>query len=490
MYEPITPRRVFEYLSAHDLESVHRATLRLMEQVGLEFGSLEARRILADVGCDVEEEKRRVRFPSRVVEKAIGLAPPEILLAARDPERDVLLGGGRVHYGPGTGSAMIIDLDTGQRRMGTRKDAADMARLIDALPHIRFFKNTINPCDVDPKMGERVLVAEALANTTKPVCSSCFSAEGCRDVIRMGIAVAGSEQAYRSRPLTAVSMTAVSPLVWPEYSADQIILSARAGAPHIVATAPQAGTTAPVTLAGLIVQQNAETLAGVVLSQAAAPGSPVLLGAVGTVADLRTGRYASGAVELAMTNAVHIQLSRKYRIPLYASGGKSDSKLGDYQCGVEKSLQALLVGLSGGEYIHHAAGMFEGDISVDPVLFVLDDEMLGAVERILAGIDVSGLDSALEAIKRVGPGGHFLEDDHTFRHMRTEHYLPGIWDRQDRESWAISGGLDAYARAREKTRKILDIHHPEPLPTSASKAIERILKEAEASLRASNSPKH
>ena len=165
------------------------------------------------------------------VEEAIDVAPMEILMAAREQKLAVHLGHGRVHFGHGTGSASIINLDTGRRRPGTRKDATEMARLIDALPHIRFSKNTIYPCDVHPKMGERALVAEALANTTKPVCSLCFSVEGCRDVIRMGILVAGSEEAYRSRPITSVSMTAVSPLVWPEYSADQIILSARAGAP-------------------------------------------------------------------------------------------------------------------------------------------------------------------------------------------------------------------------------------------------------------------
>ncbi len=165
------------------------------------------------------------------VEKAIDVAPSEILMAARATWLAVHLGYRRVYFGPGTGSASIINLDTGQRRLGARKDAAEMARLIGALPHIRFFKNTIDLSDIHPKMGERVLVAEALANITKPVCSLCFSVEGCRDVIRMGILVAGLEEAYRSRPITSVSMTAVSPLVWPGYSADQIILSARARAP-------------------------------------------------------------------------------------------------------------------------------------------------------------------------------------------------------------------------------------------------------------------
>ena len=225
-----------------------------------------------------------------------------------------------------------------------------------------------------------------------------------------------------------------------------------------------AGSTAPVTLAGMLAQLNAEQLAGLVLTQLVQPGCPVLIGPIPATADLRSAKYLGGSVELGLCNAAITQLAHFYQVPIYNSAGMTEAKIPDIQAGVEKAQSVIQVALAGANFIHHAAGMLEDMSTIAYEQFLIDNDLLGMAMRSVRGIEINDDTLALEAIDRVGPGGHYLMDEHTLCYMRTEHYYPSsIFDRQDREIWEQSGGMDAWARAKETARSILADHTPKPL---------------------------
>jgi trimethylamine--corrinoid protein Co-methyltransferase len=225
-----------------------------------------------------------------------------------------------------------------------------------------------------------------------------------------------------------------------------------------------AGSTAPVTLAGTLAQLTAEQLSGVVLTQLAQRGAPLLIGPIPATADMKTGRYLAGAAEFGLANAAMAQMAQFYRLPIYNSAGMTDAKIPDIQAGFEKGISAVLAVLAGTNFIHHAAGMLENMNIVAAEQFVIDNEILGMAMRVLRGIKVDEETLALDVIDEVGPGGHFLLSDHTLRHMRAEfHYPSAVVDRQDWETWHQEGGRDARARAQEIARDILAHHQARPL---------------------------
>jgi trimethylamine--corrinoid protein Co-methyltransferase len=179
---------------------------------------------------------------------------------------------------------------------------------------------------------------------------------------------------------------------------------------------------------------------------------------------MRSGKYLGGSVELGIGNAAITQLAHLYNLPIYNSAGMTDSKLPDIQAGIEKAQSAIQVALAGTNFIHHAAGMLEDMSTIAYEQFVIDNEMLGMAMRAVRGIEVDDDTLALDAIARVGPGGHYLADEHTLRYLRTEHYFPSdVFDRRGRDEWDLDGGHDAWSRAREAAQKILATHRPDPL---------------------------
>jgi len=264
----------------------------------------------------------------------------------------------------------------------------------------------------------------------------------------------------------------VSPLSFAADVTTLLLEICRQRIPVVLSSAPMAGATAPVTLAGMLAQLNAEQLAGLTLTQLTQPGCPVVIGPIPATSDLRTGKYLGGSIELGMTNAAISQMAHFYRLPIYNSAGMTDAKLPDIQAGIEKTQSIIQVALSGANFIHHAAGILEDMSTIAYEQFVIDNEILGMAMRAVRGIEVNEDTLALEVIDRVGPGNHYLADDHTFQHMRTEHYFPsGILDRQDREGWEEDGRQHASQRAQTITRDLLARYRPQPLDPEVKKTI-------------------
>ena len=453
-YRPLTDQQVSQ---------IHQAALTILERTGVQVEEPQALAYFQKGGARIDGN--RVRIPPRLVEKTLQSARNKVILAGRDPGNDLILEGSRVHIGTGGAALQVLDLDTGQVRAAALKDAADMARLVDALPNIHFYLLPIYPTDIPEESVEISKYFAALCSTTKHVQAGVYTRQGLQDVITMAEYIMGGAEALRKRPVVSfITSWMVSPLMFASDVTTLLIDVCRAGMPVVLSSAPMAGSTSPITLAGTLAQLTAEELSGLVLTQLVNPGTPVLIGPIPATADMRSGSYLGGSIELGIANAAITQMAHFYNIPIYNSAGMTESKLPDIQAGIEKTQSIIQVALAGSNFIHHAAGMLEDMSTIAYEQFVIDNEILGMAMRAVRGIEVNQETLALEAIDRVGPGSHYLADPHTYRHMRTEHYFPSrVLDRQGREEWEADGKRDARQRAVSIARELLASHQPQPI---------------------------
>ena len=453
-YKPLTDEQV---------KQIHEASLAVLARTGVQVEETEALRLFTEAGANVEGN--RVRLPQSLIEDAVDKAPSRVVLAGRDPDNDLILEDARVYIGTGGAALSVLDMETGKIRKAVLRDVADMARIVDVLDNIHFYLMPVYPTDMTKENVDINSYYISLANTTKHVQSGVYTVQGIRDVVEMCERITGGSEPLRERPIVSfITCWMVSPLKFATDVTTLLIETCRQRIPVVLSAAPMAGSTAPVTLAGMLAQLNAEQLAGLALTQLAQPGCPVLIGPIPATADMRSGKYLGGSVELGLTNAAITQLAHFYQVPIYNSAGMTESKIPDIQAGMEKAQSLIQVALAGANFIHHAAGMLENMSTIAYEQFVIDNELLGMAMRAVRGIEVNDDTLALEVIDRVGPGGHYLMDKHTMRYMRTEHYYPSaVFDRQGREMWEKAGATDAWTRAKEVARRILAEHRPEPL---------------------------
>ncbi len=453
-YKPLTDDQV---------QRIHESALSILERTGVQVEEPEARRLFQEAGADAAGN--RVRLPRSLVEDAVDWAPSKVVLAGRDPKWDLELEGARVHVGTGGAALTVLDLESGQPRAAVLRDVAELARLVDALDNVHFYLVPVYPTDMDEENVDINQYYAGLANTTKHVQSGVYSVQGIRDTVEMCERIAGGADALRERPIVSfITSWMVSPLKFATDVATLLIETCRQRIPVVLSAAPMAGSTAPVTLAGMLAQLTAEQLSGVALTQLVRRGAPLLIGPIPATADMKTGRYLAGAAEFGLTNAAMAQMAQFYRLPIYNSAGMTDAKLPDVQAGFEKAMSAVLAALAGSNFIHHAAGMLENMNTVAAEQFVIDNDILGMAMRVVRGIEVNDETLALDVIDDVGPGGHYLMAQHTLRHMRSEFYYPSeVVDRQGRDLWQEAGALDARQRAKQIARDILASHQPEPL---------------------------
>jgi len=460
----------YQPLTESQIEEVHQASLTVLERTGLHVENEEALALYRQGGARVDGN--RVCIAPAMVGEALEQVPSRVLLAGRNPDQDVVLEGKRVYAGTGGSPTMVLDPGADTVRSGTLRDLADLARLADALEHCDFIVIPLHPTDVPEGDVPLNRFYACLANSTKHIMGGVGSVKGARQVIEVGTMIAGSSEVLRERPfVSAITSWMVSPLHLDTSVTDILIEWCQHGLPVALSSAPMAGSTSPVSLAGSLVQLNAEQLSGIVLTQLVRPGTPVLAGYIPGVADLRTGGYLGGAVEFGMMQAAAAQLAHFYQVPIYCSGGMTDAKLPDAQAGYEKMATLLLAALGGCNYIHHALGMVTNMSAASLEQAVIDDEIVGMAMRVLRGIEVTEDSMAVEAIHRVGPGGHYLMDDHTVRFMRSELFPPPLADRQNRAMWEEAGKQDTRTRAMARVEKLLQEHQPLGLPSEVDAAI-------------------
>jgi len=287
-----------------------------------------------------------------------------------------------------------------------------------------------------------------------------YSMEGVHDVIDIASRIAGSKEKLRERPFISFITTVISPLKLDREYTNFMIEIAKEGLPVAIPAEPLAGGTGPMTIAGNVVEMAAESLSGLVVAQLVNPGTPVVFASTASNMDMKTAAYITGSVEMGLMQAGMAQVAQYYGLPLYSTAGMSDAKLPDAQAGYEKAITSMLVGMAGANFIHDAAGLLEFCMTASYEQYVIDDEIIGMVMRAVRGIEVNKDTLATDVIKNVGPGGHFLTQQHTLDYMRDEYYQAELSDRQRRELWEEEGKLDTRERALKKAKEILENYKP------------------------------
>jgi trimethylamine--corrinoid protein Co-methyltransferase len=466
--------RKWEPLTSDEIYEIHQASLEILKTVGVKVKSEKALNLLKDAGADIDIKNQTAKIPHYLVEEGVKKAPSTFTLYGRNPKFDMKMTDDRVYLGAGGTGINVLDLD-GNRRPALEKDLAEVTRLIDGLPNIDFCIGHVNPSDVPQDILYPSMWVTLLTNTEKNVLHGIRGAEMTRDVFQMGCLIAGGENAFKKRPFITCCCNVVSPLQHDRLMIESAIESAILGIPTTMSPEPQSGATAPATLAGTIALFNAEVLSGITIVELAKPGSPILYGCVASIMDMKTCNYAAGAVELGLFSAAATQMAHYYDLPVYATGGMSDSKIPDAQAGYEKALQMIIVALAGANYIHDAAGMLEFSLTMSYEQLVIDNEIIGMVNRVLRGIQINEETLALDLIKKVG-FNNYIKEKHTRDFFRREHYIPELSDRRSWEQWSKNGSKPINVIAREKAKKILETHHPEPIDKDIRVELQKIVE--------------
>ena len=308
-----------------------------------------------------------------------------------------------------------------------------------------------------------------------------YNISGIDDVITMAEEIAGGAEALQNRPILSMIACGISPLRLDEKYGAFIIHLAKKSIPTAVPVEPLCGATAPASLAGTLVIQNCDSLIHMMLTQMANPGAPAIYGSVATSINFQDMSYLGAPVESGLLNAAAAQLARFYGFPYYSTAGISDSKTLDAQCGYETTVNNLLVALAGGDFIHDAAGLMEFALTVSKEKLVIDNEILGMIHRASRGIEVNEETLAFETIRSAGPGGNFVSERHTRKHMHKEHYVPPLSNREKRGTWMQNGGLSIAEKAHVKVQELLAqesrFYIDQTLLESLTRAFPKIRKE-------------
>lgn len=462
-------------LSDEQIEMVSQTSFRVLEEVGVQVNLPEAWEMFRRAGAQVETDSTVVRIPAGLAKELLSQAPSEVVLCGRedDGRHDLTLGGSRVYMGTGGTALNVQEPGSEDNRPSELRDVADMAKVVDALENIHFYMLNVFPHDLDAAEVDVNRFGAALNRTSKHIMGGVYTVEGVRSVARMAQIIAGSARALAERPFVSMVTCVISPLKLDEHYSALTLEAVRAGIPVVLPAEPLCGATAPVTLAGNLVIQNADSLAGVMLTQLAQPGAPAIYGSVASITDLRDMKYLSGAVEMGLLNAATAQLAQHHHLPYYATAGMSDAKTVDAQAGYESALTNLMVALAGGNFIHDAAGFLEFCMTASYDKLVMDNEVIGMVMRAVEGIRVNEQTLAFDLIKQVGSGGHFVASRHTRKFMRQEQFIPSLSDRENRRAWQDAGALDARQRATRMAREILDRPAQPLIPEAVRKELVR-----------------
>jgi trimethylamine---corrinoid protein Co-methyltransferase len=452
-YRPDASSRTWQprVLSENDIDRIHHLSLDILEKVGLRIDYPPARALLRGHGAVVDESHATVRMTRRLVEQALQAAPRAITMHSMDtPAHDCLLGmAGGLYARPASGLNWILDAGTATRREVAEQDAVNWTRVAHALPNIHFAAAAYDQGGAPESMEVRA-TARMLRYTNKPVMVSGVSGEGMRWVHRLTEAVQPVGRQPRAMMLSSVN----SPLHYSHGQLEAAMVSGELGIPVLFNSSAVAGATAPVTLAGDLVQMNAEMLAALTILQLHRPGAAAVYTGHPVIMDMRSGISAFGFAEIGLLAAACVELGRFYGLPTASDGLTADSCSPDAMAASEKWASGYLP-LMAGANINGGAGALASQSTISLEQMVIDDEIYGNMLRQARGIQVDDETLAGELIASLGPGGSFLPQEHTFRHYRDEVWYSALGTRLSAPSWEAGGSKDVLERTKDRVRQIL-----------------------------------
>ena len=468
-------------LTDDQVARLDEAAVAILERTGVHVPHERMRALFAEAGAHVDDDAGLVRIPESVVRYALDAAGKTFTMYGRDRSRKAEFGVGKRNYNATAGEAFWVDDAFAARRYTTIEDVRTAARLGDALEWITIPGAMADPLDIPHEYRCVVVAAEMLKHTTKPIAFWFYDRASAKFLLELFALIAGGEKEAAAHPLAYPLLEAISPLRFPHDGIDLLFETCRLPLPVHLGPMAQTGATAPGTLAGTLAQENAEILASLCIVQLIRPGTPVCYGGIPHVFDMRTAQLVFAGPEQALMAVAMTQLGKGYGLPVYINVGLTDSKLADAQAGLEIGVTLACGALAGADIFGHL-GICGVDQGSSTTLLTLQHEVIGYVERMMRGVEVSDETLGLDVIHKVGPGGNYLAEDHTALHFRDELWFPQLLNREFWEPWFDRGRSDMMQRCREQTASVLARHTPTPLDDDTCKEIDRVVQDAKRHL--------
>jgi trimethylamine--corrinoid protein Co-methyltransferase len=462
-----------EVLGNEGVRKVDQAARQILERTGVLVPHERMLSLFEKAGAKVDLASQRVRIPGKLLDECITRAGKSFTIFGRDRAVTAPFGQGKRNYNSIAGEAHWLDME-GTRRFATLEDVATAAKVGQMLPRLNIVGAMSDPHEIPVNHRVVEVVATQLRTTTKPLTFWFHDGPSAKFVVELMAAVAGSTEELARYPLAYAFLEPISPLRFARWGIDVLMETSKVPLPVSIGPMAQVGMSAPGTLAGTVAQETAEVLAGLCVVQLIRPGTPVCFGGICHAFDMRTTQMIFSGPEQGLMAVATTEMGKHYGLPVYINVGLTDSKTVDAQAGLE-SAASLLMGVLAGADIFGHMGISGVDQASSLDMLVFQHEVIEYVERIARGFAVDAEHLALDVIDEVGPGGVFIDQEHTVRHFREEIWVPTILDREYWPQWEKTCRPDTARRTREKLLALLQAYQPCPLPDSADRDVTRII---------------
>ena len=473
MIPPLRPTT--RLLSEQSAGTIIDESLQVLDRVGVFFENDEAVELLREAGSGFDPASRRVFIHAPLVRQALATAPHTITMFDAGGEKSFVLGGDEIHFDPGSSALRLFDHTTQTEREAVTADLVRFHRLVQELENFHFQSTGLISSDVPESIADCYRLYIALQFCSKPIVTGLFKIEGFKPMYEMLAAVRGGPEGLRSKPLAIFDACPSPPLKWSNLTAQSLLDCARAGIPSELVSMPLTGATAPVTLAGSLVQLTAENLAGVVITQLSASGAPVIFGGSPSCFDMHTANPPMGAMETMMIDAAFSQIGKQLGLPTHAYIGLSDSKCVDAQAGLETGIGAILGALSGINLMS-GGGMMDYESAQSFEKLVIDNDICGMAYRLVQGIAQRDEPIALDLYSEPQSETEFLTHPHTLLWHSIEQKYPAIINRDSYDLWVQSGKPSLADRASSQVHKILEMGQPSLLSIDVRTQLRSIME--------------
>lgn len=469
-------RPVLRFLDDELVNNIVIEARRVLCELGVEIHNSGVLSMLSDHGARVDAEKSRAFPRDDIIDRALAATPGAFKLYDVLGRQTHDLSGHNVYFTPGSAAINVLDNETETIRTPTTGDYVRYVKLISQLDNIASQSTALIPGDVHQNISDSYRLYLSLMFCKKPVVTGAFTIDAFNIMKDLQLAVRGTADELKARPLAIFSCCPTAPLKWSDVTSQNVVDCALHSIPVEYISMPLSGFVAPVTLVGTLVQHTAETLSGILISQLTNPGTPVLYGGSPAVFDVRYETTPMGAVETMMVDCAYNEIGKHLGLPTQAYIGLSDAKQLDAQAGLESSMGAALAALAGINNIS-GPGMLDFESCLSLEKLVLDNEICGMALRMTRGIEPKEDFPARERFQELLADKHLLISKHTRRYLKEEHYFPGAAiDRANRSRWQEEGGLSLRQRAHGEVQRLVDDYQPSPLPDQVKAELTKLME--------------
>ncbi len=471
-------RPQFKILSDDLVQRILEEAHALLLDPGVRVHNQEALELLAEGGAQVDFESQIAAIPQEMVQAALDSAPSAFELYNFDGQATVHYGGDEVHFDPGSAAINLFDHETQEQRPPLTQDFVRFVQLVEVLPQLDAQSTALICADVPEEIGDLYRLYLALNFIRKPIVTGAFRKDTWWTMRELLVTRVGGEKQLAQKPVAVFDVCPSPPLLWSDLTCQNLIDCARSSIPAELVSMPLAGATAPVTLAGAVVQHAAECMSGVVICQLANPGAPIVWGGSPAVFDMRSGTTPMGAMGTWMIDCAYSQVGKSLDLPTHAYLGMTDSKIVDAQAGMEAAGGTILAALAGINMVS-GAGMMDFESCQSFEKLVLDAEIIGMAKRLLAGITAREETLALSVMRELGHRADYLSHPQTLRWFKEEFYIPSpVIDRGSLDAWQRAGKSSATQRAAARVEDLLQGYEPLALPEEMRTELRRITTKA------------